>query len=110
MYGLYHTLNVNLRKSDITRIEKLKILDSVEKMSQEELEAFFMLIYEHHRVSTEEEVDLPYGCQQSGGGIQINMSKLPIQLRRVLLKFVNMILEKKNDSSPQFGLENTDTK
>ncbi len=96
MYGLYHTLNSNLKRSDISRLEKLKILQIVEKMDQEEKEAFYMLIYEHHRItsSSSDDHEWPYNSKQCEGGMEFNMTKLPIQLRRILLKFVEMIENK----------------
>jgi len=91
MYTLYHTLNTNLRKSDISKTDKMKILDVVKDMNEEELEAFFMLIHEHYVYENNDEIDLPYGCQQTNEGININMTKIPIKLRRILLKFVNIV-------------------
>lgn len=96
-YQLYYTLNSNIKKKDITKDEKSLILNTIEKMTIEQRKAFLFLIYEHYKHDEKfEKNKLPYELVNTKEGIEVNLSKIPKDLRQILLKFINLILKDLN--------------
>lgn len=99
-YPLYHTLNKKLKKSDLTAEQKktlLKKLTDVEK--EDTMVAIVMLIMEHSKEADDMQIDpekfvLPYGVKQAGKDINIDLENLPIPLRWILWKFMNIKMPK----------------
>ena len=94
MSQLYQTLLCGDTKSDIRKNDKLKIISEIEKMNPENGEEVFILIYEHYiKCNNSNDILIPYSgiYDEENKLVTFNMSKLPVQLRHILLKFVNII-------------------
>lgn len=94
MFQLYYTLNSNLQTTDLKKIEKEEILKTVKTMDISSKKAFFMLIYENMRANGKQDADiyqLPYEGIKTDDGVEFNLSKMPIQLRRILYKFIKIV-------------------
>lgn len=92
MFQLYYTLNTNLQSTDLKKTEKEEILDKISKMDQDSLNAVFLLIYEHFRASNDvnDIYQIPFEGHETNNGIEFNLAKLPIKLRRILYKFIKL--------------------
>lgn len=93
MFQLYHTLNSNIQSTDLKKIEKTEILKTIDTMDQSSKEALFLLIYEHYRLNEDPSdiYKLPYGGTEKNNGIEFNLSKMPIKLRRIIYKFIKIV-------------------
>lgn len=94
-YPLYHTLDKNLKKSDLSAVQKKALLEKLSNATNDEKSALIMLIAEHSKVADEVPIDpenfnLPYGVQQIGKDVHIDLENLPIPLRWILWKFMNL--------------------
>lgn len=103
---LYQTLCQNTKAKDISVEEKSKITETVLTLNNEEKEALFLLIYEHFRTSRKkntietinlDDLQLPYGISETVDGIQFSLSKIPLKLRQIILKFINIVDQNKKD-------------
>lgn len=97
-YELYHTLNSNLQNNDLKKKEKEEIINQINFLDKESMEAIFLLIYEHFRLNSDntELYVIPYEGQSCNNNLIFNISKLPIKLRRIIYNFIK-ILQQKND-------------
>lgn len=94
-YPLYHTLNKNLKgrlggSSTTTLSKKLSKLED-----HDTLVIVLMLIIEHARICGDisigsETLELPYGIRQRSKGTQIDIDKLPVELKEILCKFLKV--------------------
>ena len=94
---LYDIVNKNLKTTDLTLKEKTYLLESIEKLDQNALDLFYMLIVEHYQridLSGEEVPMLPYGGKQTSNGVVYDLSMFPISLKRILYAFVKLTLKK----------------
>ena len=90
-YGLYHTLNSNLKKGDISKKEKSELLAKASSLDLDGSKAFIKLIFAHSKQENDGVLqDIPYCIEQQGNDVDFNLTKIPIQLRRILLKFVRI--------------------
>lgn len=96
-YPLYHTLDKNLKKSDLSSSQKEELLKKLSdaSTSDETKKAVIMLIVEHAKIADGVQVDmenfiLPYSAEQRGKDVQIDLEKLPIPLRWILWKFMKL--------------------
>ncbi len=98
MFQLYHTLNKNIQSTDLKKVEKEDILKTIDVMDQQSRDAFFLLIYEHARINdnSEDVYNIPYSGIETPQGIEFNLGKLPIKLRRILYKFVKVLQKNEN--------------
>lgn len=102
-YQLYHTLSQNTKSRDISPSDRDLILSIVLTLSQEEKEAFFLLILEHYRVTKNvgniEKTALPYGLKSdtNSNTVVINFQKLPTKLRQILLKFIGIVVKSREE-------------
>ena len=95
-YGLYQTLNKNIPRKDITSTQKTLILEKLNKLTIDQIEAVVMLVCEHGRVHNDfdydpENVNLPYEGVHSKNSVTFDLKKIPIPLRWILLKFIEVI-------------------
>ena len=94
-YPLYHTLDKNLKKSDLTAIQKKALLEKLVETNEDTKKALVMIIVEHSKVADDVQVDpenfiLPYDIKQNGKDVHIDLENLPIPLRWILWKFMNL--------------------
>ncbi len=101
-YPLYETFSKSSSKTpdvtedaDLTPKEKTLLLDAISRSSSAETKtAIIMLIMEHSKTENFEinleDFKLPYGIQQKGKDVYIDLEKLPIPLKRILWKFINI--------------------
>ena len=93
MAQLYQTFNCDLPTSDLKKSEKMLLIHAIDGMDQIRHELVFTLIYEHYvrTLPNGAEKELtPYGCQCEKGNLTFNLSKIPIPLRHILYRFINM--------------------
>ena len=95
---LYYTLNANLPKKDLTVKNKNILLNSIPKLTKDQLEQVFLLICEHQKVKrgtdyNSENIVIPYGGTSENLGIQFDLTKFPIELRWVLFKFIDIVVK-----------------
>lgn len=92
-YALYHTLNKNLKKGDVPAKQLAGLVQSLNKlMDEDKKKAVLMLVIEHRRVVEEQTIDpsdftLPYEGVQTSSGVSFDVKNLPSELQWILLKF-----------------------
>jgi len=111
MFQLYYTLNTNIQTTDLKKTEKEEIIRTISNIDENYRNAIFLLIYEHYMneskessqkdsVSTKHDAPfgstIPYGGIEKGSDVEFNIGKLPIQLRRILFKFIKIIQKNEN--------------
>jgi hypothetical protein len=94
-YPLYHTLNRNTKNKDMSKIENEKLKKKLESLKDDSKKAILLLIVEHARVVDKFPIDienpkLPYGMKQKRENLEINMDKLPQNLKWILWKFAKL--------------------
>ena len=94
-YPLYHTLDKNLKKSDLNATQKKALLEKLSETNDDTKKALIMLIVEHSKIADDVQVDpenfiLPYNVKQHGKDVHIDLENLPIPLRWILWKFMNL--------------------
>jgi hypothetical protein len=101
-YGLYQTFCGKAKhKRDISEKQKKELSEKMGDLTPEQQEAIFMLTIEHARLNDDyviptnqtescsfENPPLPYEIKYKKGNIQIALSKLPIDLKWILLNFI----------------------
>ncbi len=105
-YGLYQTFAPpreksgespsNLPKKDLSVKEKKILFQKLSSLNKTQTEAVFMLICEHARQNDDFDYDpsdlqLPYGLWKKSKTVIFDLEKLPVQLRRILWRFSNVI-------------------
>ena len=108
-FNLYYTLNINLRKKDLTKSEKTCLLTIIDQFDQQEREMFFMIVHEHHVVNGGKERTIPYEGVQMDNGVEYNLTKLPIPLRHILFKFGKMVEKRKKSDEEDLCYRRIDT-
>lgn len=103
MFQLYYTLNKNIQTADLKKSEKEEIISYIPKLDETHRNAIFLLIYEHYRNETQETdsiYKLPYGGIEINGekkeGVEFNLGKMPIPLRRILFKFIKILQQQEH--------------
>lgn len=91
-YGLYHTLNKDTKKKDLTTAQKKKLIAKIGEMDEQRRIAVMMLIFEHAtrdniKMTQGNKVKLPYGMKQSASDVVIDIEEMPVELRIILWKF-----------------------
>ena len=95
-YPLYHTLDKNLKKSDLTATQKKDLLKKPSNIENDETrKAVLMLIVEHSKIVDDVRISpenfiLPYNISQNKKDIYIDLENLPIPLRWIIWKFMNL--------------------
>lgn len=103
MSQLYFSLNKNIQNIDLKKNEKKELIDMLPSLDLQTKEAFFLLIYEHmiETKKDEEQIEkdykLPYEGIGENNSVTFNLSKFPIELRRILYKFIKIV--QKNESN-----------
>ena len=105
MSQLYFSLNKNIQNIDLKKNEKKELIDILPSLDIQTKEAFFLLIYQHMietqqnqiNSTVSEEPIIPYEGIEENNSIIFNLGKLPIELRRILYKFVKIV--QKNESN-----------
>ncbi len=95
-YGLYQTLDYATSKKDISSAEKKTLKKRLSSLETHEKEAVILLICEHARIHDEYIFDgslleLPYKCVSKKSEFHFSINKLPIKLRWILQKFMEVI-------------------
>lgn len=104
MYTLYHTLKVNIPKKDLSSKEAKLIEKSLDEMLEDDMEAIFMLIFEHARIEEKYEYstknkDLPYGMTYNKNELKMCVENLPLELQWIVYKFCKQRIVPKNEVS-----------
>lgn len=86
-FPLYSTLITNLPKKDLTVLEKKEFIESIPVLDQEAHELIYALIKSYY-LEHNGDLGLPYHCQIQKDGITFSLLDLPIELRRMLYKFI----------------------
>jgi hypothetical protein len=98
-YPLYHTLNKNLKKGDLTAKQKKKLIDDLSSIENDQRlkKAIIMLIAEHARVTENQKFDsdisektLPFDIKQRTKDVHCDLDKFPVELKWILWKFMNL--------------------
>jgi len=96
-YSLYHTLNKNLKTTDLSASQKKALTGKLSnsEMSLETKKAIIMLITEHAKTADGMHIDSenfspPYNVKQLGKDVHIDLEELPVPLKWILWKFVNL--------------------
>lgn len=100
MFQLYYTLNKNIQSADLKKSEKEEIISYIPKLDESHRNAIFLLMYEHYRNETQEMNDIykiPYSGIEKPTGIEFNIGKMPIPLRRIIFKFIKILQQQENN-------------
>lgn len=97
-YSLYHTLNKNLKNTDLSASQKKVLLEKLSDpqiLSEETKKAIIMLVIEHAKTADGMKIDsenfsLPYNVKQIGKDVHIDIENLPVALKWILWKFMNL--------------------
>jgi hypothetical protein len=94
-YPLYHTLNKNLKTTDLSSAQKTKLLAKLSDLDLDKKRAIIMLIIEHAKVSDgvvvkPENFSLPYDVKQVDKDVCIDLENLPISLKWIIWKFIEL--------------------
>lgn len=95
MAQLYQTFKCET-SCDLKKSEKGNLIKLINSLSSSEHELIFTLIYEHYMRERDEKSEItstPYGCSYVNGNATFNLTKIPIQLRHIIYKFVVMTSE-----------------
>src|SRR5262245_34461798 len=94
-YALYDTLNVNISSKELTPKEKEELVDTISKMSDSEMEATYLLLYQHHLLNNPKSVEkVPYAIKVNGTNMTYDLDSIPTDLQRILLKFCRIVNSK----------------
>lgn len=97
-FPLYQTLNKNLSKKDLTVPQKNILIKKVSNLDLDGQELVYALIkcyYVDHQ--KEDNLGIPYGGILNRDKIDFNLLDLPIELRHILFKFVEIHEKKDKD-------------
>ena len=99
--NLYNSLSYKITSHDLTLNEKEKICKMAELLDQEKQEIIYMLIlHHHHKQNNTSKVVYPYKIKQISDVIEIKLDALPLRLKQILYKFVNIIFQEKDIEVP----------
>jgi len=93
--NIYNSLTQYISDTDITETEQQELLNSSKKISPEQQEIFYFLIYYHYRVkSNSTKTIYPYKLKQTTiNTIDIDIDQLPFDLKHILLKFIKTSID-----------------
>ena len=97
--NLYNSLSYNLPSDDITENEKKEMTEKLELLDTESKEIIYILmLHDWNRFNPNTKVVFPYKTKQTENYMEIKIDCLPIRLKRILLKFINIAHSKLNDT------------
>ena len=90
--NLYNSLSYNLPLDDLTSDEKQELVDLVVSLDNETKEIMYLLtLYDFTKTNPSTKVIFPYKIKQTASSrLEIKVDCLPIQLKRILLKFAKI--------------------
>jgi len=95
-FPLYTTLKDNLATRDLTIIQKNELLRKIAALQSDEHELVYMLIKSYYiEHDNGDALSIPYKAQLGKERIDFDLLDLPIGLRQLLFKFVNIHSKKK---------------
>ena len=99
MSELFETYYKMSKSSDLKKDEKVFLCENIGKLSLDDKEMAFLMIYLYHvEEGGEKTTTLPYkSCQSEDddAGIEFSLTKLPFKLRQMLYNFTLFIVNKK---------------
>jgi hypothetical protein len=91
-YALYYTFNKNIPTKDLSSSQKKTFLSKVKSLDDESKRVLISLILEHATFNEMEiKNKLPFGCKTKQDTVTIDLDKLPLELRWILFKFLNVV-------------------
>lgn len=91
-YGLYYTLNSNIPQKQFPASKKTNLVKITNKLLDQEKEAFILLIYEHFRINSDDNINLiPYSGQQKNKDVIFDLDNFPNELCWILDRFVSVV-------------------
>jgi len=93
---LYYTLNANLPSKGPSSSQIKTLSSKLSGLNEDNAGQVLRLIFEH-AIATEEvspdptSYQLPYSMTQKGENVVIDVTKLPLELQWILIKFTNII-------------------
>ncbi len=99
-YGLYQTLVAStIPTTDLKATQETFLFEKLSQLDVSQTTVVFMLICEHARIEGDMTYDplnliLPYTMKQDSRDVKVDLKKLPIFLKWILLRFVKVITEK----------------
>ena len=108
-FPLYESLRKGLPKKDITVKQKEDLMKKITSIDSAGKELIYILICSHYENSPDGDKQeiLPYGSSFSNGKVEFQLTKLPIDLRQMLYKFVLMHLKNMDDEKQRIMLQNS---
>lgn len=89
--NLYNSLSYNLPSDDISEELKTEMTEKLESLDHESKEIIYILIlHDWNRFNPNTKVIFPYKTKQLNGNFEIKIDCLPIRLKRILAKFINL--------------------
>tara|TARA_A100001011_G_scaffold394642_1_gene487543 strand:- start:13682 stop:14002 length:321 start_codon:yes stop_codon:yes gene_type:complete len=100
-FPLYYNLNNNIPKKDLTAKQKSELTENIKKLDNNTVEIVYALI-QYHDNSFKMNDPLPFKGIKSNDknnlcDIQWNISDLPISLRQILYKFIDIHLKSEKE-------------
>lgn len=94
-YGLYYTLNSNIPQKQFPSSKKANLVKITTKLTDQEKEAFILLIYEHFRINSDDNINLidliPYSGEQKNKDVIFDLDNFPNELCWILDRFVSVV-------------------
>lgn len=96
-YGLYQTFSdIKEPSRGLSSEKKKKIKSAFSRLTEDQREAFFMLVCEHARQNDEfdydpENIVLPYDIVYSDNQVEMDLKNLPPKLQYILWRFLKVL-------------------
>jgi len=89
-FPLYDTLFKDLPKKDLSLKQKKDFLSKIENLDPKGTELVYVLIrsFQINELKENPKLSIPFGGKVDGNEITLNLSKMPINLRQLLYKFL----------------------
>lgn len=96
MTELFETYYKISKSSDLKKEEKVFLCENIDKLSLDDKEMAFIMIYLYHiEEGGEKTTTLPYKSEDNDVGIEFSLTKLPFKLRQMLYNFTLFVMDKK---------------
>jgi hypothetical protein len=99
-FALYNTLNKDLPSKDLTAANKAELVKSISTLSENAIELVYALI-KYHNMNDKKNSDMYNQTRQNvrnaTADISWNLNDLPIKLRNILFRFVQLEERRKDE-------------
>jgi hypothetical protein len=101
-FPIYDTMIKDVKSKDLSAKEKKDLIDKINVIDDSGIELIYVLIkiYETENEENPSSFKIPYsGKYVEGKNIQFDLSDMPLKLRQMLYKFVNIHINKMDEDN-----------